>query len=143
MKVTHHPQPVPKFSMMGIAVTPLVTDADTAGGWEAVLQAVGPGGGSPLHTIAAHKLFVVLSGVITFVIDGEELESGPGASATVPAGVPHRFQNRSDAPAQLLVVTSDGGHIAFLEGLAALSAAGPVDPMTLRAHAREHHVELL
>ncbi len=143
MQVTYHPTPTPAFSMRGIAISPIASASDTAGSWEAIHQHVAPGGGSPLHTLANDKLFVVLTGSPTLVIDGVDHLAGPGATATVPAGVPHRFENRSDAPAELLVVTTGGGHIDFLQGMAELSQNGAPSADALRSHAERYHVRLI
>lgn len=143
MQVTYHPSPTPSFSMMGIAATPLVTERDSAGAWEAVHQRVSPGGGSPLHTLATDKMFVVLSGRLVLHVDGTAHDAGPGAVATVPSGVPHRFENAGDAPAELLVVTSGGGHVAFLAGLAELAANGRPAPEVLQAHGAAFDVEFV
>jgi len=77
------------------------------------------------------------------VVDGEEYVAGPGATATVPAGVPHCFRNRADAPAELLVVTGGSGHVDFLEGLAGLAADGPPEPAALTTHATAHGVRFV
>jgi mannose-6-phosphate isomerase-like protein (cupin superfamily) len=143
MITRYRPRPDAEFSMRGISITPLATAADTTGAWEAIHQRVAPGGGSPLHTLGADKLFVVLAGEPTLIIGGVEHTAGPGASATVPAGVPHRFENRSSADAELLVVTSGSGHIDFLRGMAELGRDATPTGEALRAHAAAHHVELL
>jgi uncharacterized cupin superfamily protein len=143
MITTYRPTPQAEFSLRGIAVTPLAAAAETADAWEAIHQHVSPGGGSPLHTLGTDKLFVVLAGEPTLVIDGVEQVAGPGASATVPAGVPHRFENRSAADAELLVVTSGADHVDFLRGMAELGRTSGSTSEALRAHAAAHHVELL
>lgn len=61
----------------------------------------------------------------------------------MPAGVPHRFENRGDRPARLLVVTSGGGHVAFLAGLAELAAQGRPTPAEMAEYAAGHDVRIL
>jgi mannose-6-phosphate isomerase-like protein (cupin superfamily) len=143
MHTTYRPHPQPEFALRGIAVTPLATAADTAAAWEAIHQRVSPGGGSPMHTLGTDKLFVVLAGEPTLIIDGVERVAGPGASATVPPGVPHRFENRSGGDAELLVITSGADHVEFLRGMAQLGRDGGPTVEALHAHAAAHHVELL
>lgn len=143
MQATYHPTPTTEFSMRGIDISPLAADSATGGAWEAIHQRVAPGGGSPLHTLACDKLFVVLAGELTLVVGGDEHVAGPGASATVPAGVPHRFENRSGSPAELLVVTTGRGHVDFLRGMADLGRDGAPTAEELRTHAERFDVELL
>jgi mannose-6-phosphate isomerase-like protein (cupin superfamily) len=143
MITSYRPSPQAEFALRNIAVTPLAVAADTADAWEAIHQRVSPGGGSPLHTLGTDKLFVVLAGEPTLIIDGVEQVAGPGASATVPAGVPHRFENRSAGDAELLVVTSGAGHVEFLRGMAELGRENSPTAEALQAHAVAHHVELL
>lgn len=143
MRAEYRPTLPEPFRLMGVEVASLADHSDTGGAWEAIHQTVAPGAGSPLHTLGVDKLFVVLEGELVLVVGDEEHPSAPGATATVPAGVPHRFQNRSNAVARLLVVTSGANHVGFLSGLAALTAAGSPDPAEVRAHAAAHHVELL
>lgn len=143
MRTEHRPASPTTFSLMGIDVAVLADGADTADAWEAVHQTVAPGAGSPMHTLATDKLFVVLEGELTLIVDGTEHVSEAGATATVPAGVPHRFENRADRPGRLLVVTSGGGHVAFLGALAELAAGGRPTPAAMAACAAEHEVRIL
>lgn len=143
MRTRHRPTSPTTFHLMGIDVAVLADADDTSGAWEAIHQTVAPGAGSPLHTLGADKLFVVLEGELTLVVDGEEHPSGAGATATVPAGVPHRFENRSDRPGRLLVVTSGAGHVDFLAGLAQLAAGGRPTPEAMAAHAARYDVQIL
>lgn len=143
MQITYQPNPVAAFSMRGIDITPLAPASETSGAWEAIHQRVAPGGGSPLHTLAGDKLFVVLAGELTLIIGDAEHPTSAGGSATVPAGVPHRFENRSGADAELVVVTTGDGHVDFLRGMAELSRAGAPDAEAIRRHAAAHHVQLL
>jgi len=143
MRTEHRPASPTTFSLMGIDVAVLADGGDTADAWEVIHQTVAPGAGSPLHTLATDKLFVVLEGDLTLIVDGIEHASEAGATATVPAGVPHRFENRADRPGRLLVVTSGGGHVAFLAGLAELAAEGRPTPAAMAALAAEHDVKIL
>ena len=143
METTYRPAPTTSFRLMGIDVAILADEVDTSGAWEAIHQTVAPGGGSPLHTLGNDKLFVVLDGELVLHIDGVARPSQAGTSATVPAGVPHRFENASDRPARLLVVTTGGGHVRFLAGMAELAAGGKPDRSAVLAHAEAHHVTLL
>lgn len=84
--------------------------------------------GSHLHTRIEEQFYV---------IDGEmELRAGdrivvgrPGSFVTAPAGIPHAFANRSDAPARMLLVCTPPGHERYFADLAAILARdGAPDP---------------
>lgn len=74
-----------------------------------------------------------LSGTISFTVDGAVHQVGPGESLFIPRGVVHGFDNRSGAAATCLSVLTPGvlGPDYFRE-IAALAAAGPPDPATLK-----------
>ena len=74
-----------------------------------------------------------LEGTLTFVVDGQPHEVGPGNTVFVPRGVVHSFANRSGAPCKVLSVLTPGvlGPEYFRE-LGALAAAGPPDPGRMR-----------
>ena len=75
-----------------------------------------------------------LSGVLTFTIDGERVEIGPGDTAFIQRGIVHGFENLGEEPASCLSVLTPGvlGPEYFRE-LATLAARGPPDPAALRA----------
>jgi hypothetical protein len=55
----------------------------------------------------------------------------------------HCYQNRSGAPARLLVITTGAGQLAFLAGMAQLAAFAPPAPDALAAHNAAPGVTLL
>lgn len=65
---------------------------------------------NPGQSQAAHvhrgsdKVYFVLTGKATFVIDGEEREVGPGHAVLAPAGATHGVRNASNESLALLVV---------------------------------------
>lgn len=71
---------------------------------------VPPGGGPPLHTHSREEEgFYVLAGEITFEADGETLTAGPGTFLNLPKGSRHRFENRTEAPARMLLLCAPSG----------------------------------
>lgn len=60
-----------------------------------------PGAGVPAHTHPSQQVrFEVVDGALRVVTDGDERVLGPGEVAVIPAGVEHRWENASDAPAR-------------------------------------------
>jgi len=65
---------------------------------------VPPGGGPPPHIQTREEEgFYVLDGSVTFWIEGERHEAGPGTFLHVPRGVAHCFKNESDSDATMLI----------------------------------------
>ncbi|NBM19666.1 cupin domain-containing protein [Streptomyces sp. GC420] len=131
------------FALLGAEATALATGEETSGRWEAMELSLAPGARSPLHTIGEDKLFYVVAGTVTLTIGDSETELSTGGFAHVPAGTPHCYRNLSGAAAGLLVVTTGSGHVDFLRGMGALTAAGRPDPDELAAHTARHGVYLL
>lgn len=58
--------------------------------------------------VGAHRhdanddVFMVLSGTVTFVLDGETTVARPGTFVRVPPGVEHDYRNDASEPARLL-----------------------------------------
>lgn len=69
---------------------------------------VPPGGGSPAgrHIHEVDQIYYILSGTMNVEIDGTEYAAGPGALVVMPAGVPHRNWNGSDAPVVHLAINA-------------------------------------
>lgn len=74
-----------------------------------------------------------LSGTVTFTVEGQDREVGPGESLFIPRGAVHGFSNRSGAPASCLCILTLGvlGPEYFRE-LADLLKSGRPDPAKAR-----------
>ncbi len=76
-----------------------------------------------------------LEGVLTWTVDGEQTEVGPGEVLCIPRGVVHRFDNDHEADAKMLAIVSLGilSFDYFREMAAVIEAAtdGPPDPAAL------------
>lgn len=131
------------FTVSGATVLPIASGDDTGGAWEAFVLDLAPGARSPLHALATDKAFFVLGGTVVLTVDDEQSEASSGVTAHVPAQTPHCYENRSGAPARLLVITTGSGQLAFLAGMGRLTAAGRPDPAALAAHTGAHGVRLL
>ncbi|TFH64044.1 MAG: cupin domain-containing protein [Candidatus Zixiibacteriota bacterium] len=83
-----------------------------------------------------------LEGVLTWTLDGRQIDVGPGEVLCIPRGVVHRFDNDHAADAKMLAIVSPGilGPDFFREMAAVVKAAngGPPDPAALAEVMRRH-----
>jgi quercetin dioxygenase-like cupin family protein len=83
-----------------------------------------------------------LVGVLTWTVDGEQHDVGPGEVLTIPRGVVHGFDNTGDAEARALAVVTPGilGPAYFREiaGVLEQAAGGPPDLAALAEVMRRH-----
>jgi quercetin dioxygenase-like cupin family protein len=81
-----------------------------------------------------------LEGTLTWTVDGERSEVGPGDVLHIPRGIVHRFDNETDGPTRGLAVVTPGvlGPDYFREVGALLAAGGPPDLAALAAVMRRH-----
>lgn len=81
-----------------------------AGILESRIGTISPGShsGEEYMTHPGEELAHVLSGTVTYDIDGQIVEIGQGDSLQFKSDTPHRWYNDGDQPAELLWVFSDG-----------------------------------
>jgi quercetin dioxygenase-like cupin family protein len=83
-----------------------------------------------------------LEGVLTWTVDGEQTEIGPGEVLFIPRGVVHRFDNDHEVDAKMLAIISPGilSFDYFREMAAVIKAAtdGLPDPVALSEVMRRH-----
>jgi len=83
-----------------------------------------------------------LEGVLTWTVDGVQIDVGPGDVLCIRRGAVHHFDNTGDADARMLAIVTPGvlGPDYFREIAAAVEAAagGPPDPGEIAAVMRRH-----
>jgi len=83
-----------------------------------------------------------LEGVLTFTVDGQKNDVGPGDVLCIPRGAVHRFDNIHSADAKMLAVVTPGilGPEYFREiaVVAKAAAGGPPDPVAIGEVMRRH-----
>jgi len=134
------------------ALCTIKASGETTGGRVAVTENRAPRGhGSPLHVHHREdEWFFVLSGELTFWIDGQVTTAGPGGFVYGPRDVPHTFTVTSDE-ARFLLVVEPAGFERFLLQLSepALAdtlppdSAEPPAPEAMMAVAAEYGLEIL
>src|SRR5215831_2747486 len=94
----------------GMAIRFLV-EGEQSGGAVAVFEFDVPVG---TRVAAAHshdgfeETIYGLEGVLTWTVDGTEIEVGPGEALLLPRGVVHQFDNRGDEAARALAIVTPG-----------------------------------
>src|SRR5881396_1717446 len=82
-----------------------------------------------------------LEGVLTWTVDGRQMDVGAGEVLCIPRGVVHRFDNPHGVDAKMLAIVTPGilGPAYFREIAAVVkAAAGPPDPAALAEVMRRH-----
>lgn len=142
--VVRRPGEAPGVSFQGITIGTLASARETGGVWSLFHYAVPPGcKGAPPHWHRfTTETFYVLSGQVTFTLDGCTIEALPGTCVLVPPGTVHTLANRGRITAALLVQSSPGGFEDFFRELAGLMAQEstwePADPEKLQRLAERY-----
>jgi quercetin dioxygenase-like cupin family protein len=136
------PEPL---NIMGTDIVVKLASADTDGAAAIFSHAVAPMSGPPLHRHSREdEWFYILSGDITFEIDGERIVLRKGDSAFAPRGTAHTFQNFDDTPAEILVLVMPGAFNQFFEELSLFRKQGSVgDPAEIEPVAKKYGIETL
>jgi len=83
-----------------------------------------------------------LEGVLTFTVDGQKVEIGPGGSFCIPRGAVHRFDNVHPAGAKVLVTITPGilgpEYFREIREVFKAGADGPPDPKAIGEIMRRH-----
>jgi quercetin dioxygenase-like cupin family protein len=109
-----------------------------------------PGAFVPMHVhLRQRETFELTSGELDVWVAGEHRRAGPGDSATIAPGVPHRFHNRSDSPVEVDVAIWPALRtralfetLFALDRVGALNRMGAPGPLRLGLLAREFGDEL-
>ena len=122
-----------------------LVESEDAGGSVAVFEFDVPAGAK---VPAAHshdgyeETLYGLEGILTWTLDGQQTDVGPGEVLCVPRGVVHRFDNDHADDAKMLAIVSPGilGPDYFRECAAVVEAAagGPPDLAALGVVMRRH-----
>jgi quercetin dioxygenase-like cupin family protein len=122
-----------------------LVDADGSGGSVALFEFDVPAGARvPVaHSHDAYEETLYgLAGVLTWTVDGTEVEVGPGQTLCIPRGAVHHFDNTGTVDATALAIVTPGvlGPDYFREAgnVIAGAAAGPPDLAALAAVMRRH-----
>jgi quercetin dioxygenase-like cupin family protein len=132
---------------IGQLVIRFLLEGDESGGSAALFEfTVPPSAMVPVaHSHDAYEETLYgLDGTLTWTVDGERRDVGPGDVLCIRRGAVHRFENEGDRDARVLAVVTPGllGPAYFRELAAvvdeAVSAGMPPDPARLGEVMRRH-----
>ena len=128
-----------------LALRFLVT-GENSGGSVAAFEVSVPGAkrlAAPAHSHDGFEETIYgIAGVLTWTVDGQPIDMGPGQALCIPRGAVHRFDNNGSEDAKVLCVITPAaiGPQFFRESAEVIDAAagGPPDPARLMAIMRAH-----
>ena len=128
-----------------LSVRFLITGDDSSGS-VAAFELVVPGDqrlAAPAHSHDHYEETIYgIDGVLTWTVDGEQIDVGPGQALCIPRGAVHRFDNNASqvAKALCLITPAAIGPRYFLESAEVINAAvgGPPDPAKMMEIMRRH-----
>jgi quercetin dioxygenase-like cupin family protein len=128
-----------------LAVRFLIAGANS-GGSVAAFELSVPGAqrlAAPAHSHDHYEETIYgIDGVLTWTVNGQPIEVGPGQALCIPRGAVHRFDNNgsNDAKALCIITPAAIGPEFFREcaGVINAAAGGPPDPVKMMAILRAH-----
>ncbi len=132
------------FSLLGIAIRPIVTAAESRGNLTLLEQTVPPGAGSPPHILNhGDKAIYVVRGEFAVLLGEKTVAASAGMCVFIPEGVIHNFKNVGTEPGTIVVAVSPGGHEAFLEDASEATKTAPPSKELMNAVGSRHGVEMV
>jgi mannose-6-phosphate isomerase-like protein (cupin superfamily) len=131
--------------VIGEDVTIKISSRDTGGAFAVFEGRTKPLGGPPLHLHRDQdEWWYIVEGEYRFVVDGQEIYAGAGATVFAPRGSRHTFQNVGTAPGRTVTTVIPGGLDLFFEELEAIAPRGTVpDRAKMLPIFEKYHLELL
>ena len=122
-----------------------LVEGEASGGSVAVFECDVPAGAKvPVaHSHDAYEETIYgLDGVLTWTVNGRQIELGPGEALCIPRGAIHRFDNRHAADAKMLAIVSPGilspDYFREVAAVAKAAAGAPPDPAAIGEVMRRH-----
>ena len=127
-----------------LAIRFLLEGRDSAGSVAMFEFDVSPGAKVPVaHSHDAYEETIYgLDGVLTFTVDGQKCDVGPGDVLCIPRGAVHRFDNLHSTDAKMLAVITPGilspNYFREVAAVIHSAAGGPPDPKAIAAVMLRH-----
>jgi len=143
-----HANPSDETIRLGPLSVRFLITADDSSGSVAAFEVLVPGRrrlAAPAHSHDHYEETVYgISGVLTWTVNGKQIDVGPGHALCIPRGAIHRFDNNGDTDVRALCVITPAaiGPTYFRESAEAINAAagGPPDSARMTAIMRRHGI---
>ena len=130
-----HVNPSEETIRLGPLAVHFLITAEHSNGTIAAFEVTVPGGQrlvAPAHSHDHYEETIYgIDGVLTWSVDGKQLDVGPGQALCIPRGAIHRFDNNGTAEAKALCMITPAaiGPLFFSESAGVINAAagGPPD----------------
>ena len=128
-----HVNPSDETIRVGLLTVRFLLTADNSSGSIAVFEVTVPGGQRLLapHTHDHYEETIYgIDGVLTWTVNGRQIEVGPGQALCIPRGAVHRFDNRGSRDVKALCVITPAaiGPQYFREAAEVINAAAGGPP---------------
>lgn len=141
-----HPNPSEETIRLGPLTVRFLLTGDNSTGSIAAFELVVPGAqklAAPAHSHDHYEETIYgLGGMLTWTVDGNQIEVGPGQALCIPRGAVHRFDNHrtGDAKALCVITPAAIGPQYFREAAEVIRAAGggPPDRVKMAEVMRRH-----
>ena len=140
-----HVNPSEETIRLGPLAVHFLVTAENSNGSLAAFEVTVPGGqrlAAPAHSHDHYEETIYgVDGVLTWTVDGKQIEVGPGQALCIPRGAVHRFDNNGmqDAKALCVITPAAIGPQYFRESAAVINAgAGSPDRAKLVEIMRRH-----
>ncbi len=132
------------LQFFGEQVRVKITGEQTGGAYALMDFVTPPGAGAPPHSHDCEdEVFMIQSGGLRILADGEWHEVGPGDVVFAPKGQVHAFQNHLQKPCRFWLLVSPAGFEDFYRELSADSAGKDApDADRIRVICERHGIRL-
>ena len=146
--IDFHVNPSEETIRLGPLAVHFLIAAENSNGSVAAFEVTVPGGerlAAPAHSHDHYEETIYgVDGVLTWTVDGKQIEVGPGQALCIPRGAVHRFDNNGmqDAKALCVITPAAIGPQYFRESAEVINAAagGPPDRTKMLEIMRRHGV---
>ena len=119
-----------------------ILSPEQSGGAMSIVESWSPEGSGPPRHIHHNEdeIFVILTGVCKFWLEGDEFTAAEGESVFIPRGKEHTFKVISQEPCRHLVILTPGGFEGFFGDMAAGQCRIPDDMPAIEESAKRHNM---